>query len=147
MRKEGKAVKEYPAVVGSSPEKEEEDSDEDDLARALEALEGRSSEPSDATSDDDFEWQSIYGQYKVKYLYLENKMEMLEGREAKWCTPPPAASERSKIGPEMDRYRNECQDVRGEKTALRAEMREMQADCLSEAKRFRVAPGDARLGR
>lgn len=150
-RAEGKTVKEYEAVVGSSPEAEdeEEDADGDDaLSRRIEALESRSGKPSeDAAPSDEFEWRSIYGHYKVKYLHLENLMDMLDSREAKWCTPPPAASERNKIGPEMEQYRRECREVRDEQSALRSEMRAMQSDCLAEAKRFGVSPGNARLGR
>lgn len=130
-------------MVGSTPAPSEEE--DDDVSGALDTIEGAGSE--EEGPQDSIEWKSVYGRYKVKHLYLENKMDMLDTREQKWCTPPPAASQRSKIGPEMEKHRAKCQEVRDEQSALRSEMRAMQSDCLADAKRLGVSPGDARLGR
>lgn len=142
-RAEGRVAKEYndETMVTGEPASEEDDDDESP----------RSADENTSTSsnapEDSIEWKGIYGRYKVRYLHLENLMGMLDEREAKWCTPKPSGSERADWGDEMAKRREECQKVRGEQTELRGEMRAMQSDCLADAKKFGVLPGQARLGR
>jgi hypothetical protein len=91
-------------------------------------------------------WKGIYGEYKVRYLHLENLMDMREREAARWCAPPPHNPNPRMWSEEQERYRKRCQEARDSQAKLRADMRELQSECLVEAKRHGVSPGDARLG-
>ncbi len=145
-RAEGRTAKEYNDLNiegGEASSGDDEDADDDNERESeLDDDDAVTKHP-----EDEFEWRSIYGKYKVRYLHLENLMDMLDTREARLCASPPSGSERADWGAEMAKRRTECQGVRAEKTELRGRMRAMQSDCLTEAKRFGVLPGNARLGR
>lgn len=144
-RAEGRTAKEYNDLNiegGEASSGDDEDADDDERENELDDDDANAKHP-----EDEFEWRSIYGRYKVRYLYFENLMDMLDTREARACASPASGSSRAEWGAEMAKRRADCRKVRDEQTELRGKMRAMQSDCLTEAKRFGVLPGNARLGR
>jgi hypothetical protein len=150
-RAEGTKVKEFtggggaPEVVNDESELSSESASEvDEPAETGVAEEKREVGSPTEVSE---EWMTAYAEYKRRYRELESEMSDIESREREWCSPPPQGTPRSQWTSQAAKYKQKCRDARDDATRLRGEIRRLESDCIVEAKRYGVQPGDARLRR